>query len=92
MSVDSEESMHLEKLDLLENRLNQLIEHFTRLKEDKNVLERSLEEKGGRLTDLEREVEELRQERDVIRDRLSRLVAMIERLETLEAAGSETEA
>jgi prefoldin subunit 5 len=92
MSVDSEESRHLEKLDLLEKRLNQLIEHFTRLKEDKNVLERSLEEKGGRLTDLEREVEELRQERDVIRDRLSRLVAMIERLETLEAAGSETEA
>ena len=77
--------MHLEKLDLLEDRLNRLIEHFNRLKEDKNVLERSLEDKNGRLTDLEREVE-LRQERDVIRDRLGRLVEMIERLETLEAA------
>lgn len=76
--------MHLEKLSVLEDRLNKLIEHFTRLKEDKNVLERSLEEKIGRLVDLEREVEELRQERDVIRDRLGRLVDMIERLETLE--------
>ncbi len=78
--------MQLEKLNLLENRVNRLIEHFTRLKEEKNVLGRSLEEKAGRLTDLEREVEQLRQERDVIRDRLSRLVELIERLESLETA------
>lgn len=78
--------MQLEKLNLLEDRVNRLIEHFTRLKEDKNVLERSLKEKAGRLIDLEREVEQLRQERDVIRDRLGRLVEMIERLESLEAA------
>ncbi len=77
--------MHLEKLNLLEDRVNRLIEHFTRLREDKSVLERSLEEKVGRLTDLEREVEQLRQERDVIRDRLARLVDIIERLESLEA-------
>ncbi|GAB4266022.1 MAG: hypothetical protein Kow0092_18720 [Deferrisomatales bacterium] len=79
--------MHLEKLNLLEDKLNRLIDHFTRLKEEKGALEVSLEEKVGRLNDLEREVEELRQERDVIRDRLSRLVQMIERLETLETAG-----
>lgn len=84
--------MHLEKLNLLEDRINRLIEHFTRLKEEKGVLEHSLEEKIGRVNDLEREVEELRQERDVIRDRLSRLVEMIERLETLETAGSALEA
>ena len=82
--------MQLEKLSLLEERVNRLIEHFTRLKEDKNVLERSLEEKAGRLTALEREVEQLRQERDVIRDRLGRLVEMIERLESLEAAAPAT--
>jgi len=76
--------MHLEKLNLLEDRLNRLIEQFTRLKEEKGVLELSLEEKVGRVGDLEREVEQLRQERDVIRERLSRLVDLIERLETLE--------
>lgn len=76
--------MHLEKLNLLEDRLNRFIEQFTRLKEEKGVLELSLEEKIGRVGDLEREVEELRQERDVIRERLSRLVDLIERLETLE--------
>ena len=86
MRLGSEESMHLEKLNVLEERVDRLIEHFTRLKEDKNVLERSLEEKVGRLTDLEREVEQLRQERDVIRDRLGRLVDTIDRLESLEAA------
>ena len=81
---DSEESMHLEKLDLLEGRLNRLIELFTRLKEEKGVLERSLTEKSGRVSDLEIEVETLRQERDVIRERLGRLLEMIERLGALE--------
>jgi len=84
--------MHLEKLNVLEDRIDRLIEHFTRLKEDKNVLERSLEEKVGLLTDLEREVEQLRQERDVIRDRLGRLVDIIDRLESLEAAEPGTRA
>jgi hypothetical protein len=82
--------MHLEKLSVLEQRLNRLIEQYTRLKEEKNVLERSLKDQSGRLVDLEGEVEALRQERDVIRDRLGRLVEMIERLETLEAGELET--
>ena len=80
--------MHLEKLDLLEGRLNQLIELFTRLKEEKGVLERSLIEKSGRVSDLELEVEALRQERDVIRERLGRLLEMIERLGALEVGES----
>lgn len=81
--------MHLEKLNLLEDRLNRLIEHFTRLKEERNVLEQRLAEKAGRLRDLEDEVGQLRQERDVIRERLGRLVETIERLESLETAKPE---
>lgn len=80
--------MHLEKLDLLEGRLNRLIELFTRLKEEKGVLERNLTEKSGRVSDLEVEVESLRQERDVIRERLGRLLEMIERLGALEVGES----
>jgi chromosome segregation ATPase len=76
--------MHLEKLDLLEGRLNRLIELFTRLKEEKGVLQRSLEEKSSRVADLEVEVEALRQERDVVRERLGHLLEMIERLGALE--------
>ncbi|MHB8764529.1 MAG: hypothetical protein ACYDA8_09380 [Deferrisomatales bacterium] len=76
----------MEKLSLLEDRLNRLIGHFTRLKEERGVLERRLEGHVGRVADLEREVGELRQERDVIRERLGRLVDVIERLEALEAA------
>ena len=76
----------MEKLNLLEDRLNRLIEHFTRLKEERNVLEQSLGENSGRMRDLEGEVAQLQQERDVIRERLSRLIATIERLETLETA------
>lgn len=79
--------MHLEKLDLLEQRLTGLVDHFNRLKEEKILLERRLEEKTGRLGDLEREVEEFRKERDVIRERLGRLVETLERLEALEATG-----
>lgn len=80
--------MHLEKLDVLEERLNRLVENFTRLREEKGILERSLQEKVGRIDDLEREVGTLRQERDVVRERLSRLVEMVDRLETLETARS----
>ena len=81
--------MHLEKLSVLEESLNRLVEQYKRLKEEKNVLERSLKEKSGRLVDLESEVEALRQERDVIRERLGRLVDVIERLEALEAGEPE---
>ena len=81
--------MPMEKLNLLESRLNRLIEHFTRLKEERDVLEQRLDENSGRMRDLEGEVVQLRQERDVIRERLGRLIATIERLETLETAQSE---
>ncbi|MDW7711948.1 MAG: hypothetical protein SCH98_15900 [Deferrisomatales bacterium] len=77
--------MHLEKLNLLEQRLTRLADHFNRLREDKTLLERRLEEKTRRLGDLESEVEEFRKERDVIRERLGRLVETLERLEALEA-------
>lgn len=79
----------MEKLDLLEARLNRLIEQFTRLKEERDVLEQRLGETSGHMRDIEGEVSQLRQERDVIRERLSRLIATIERLETLETAESE---
>ncbi len=80
--------MHLEKLDVLEERLNRLVENFTRLREEKGVLERSLQEQVGQMSDLQREVVTLRQERDVVRERLSRLVEIVDRLETLETARS----
>ncbi|NOY45706.1 MAG: hypothetical protein GXP50_09690, partial [Deltaproteobacteria bacterium] len=58
---------------------------FVRLKEEKSVLERSLAEKDERLRTLEREVDGLRQERDLIRSRLARMIETIERLEAMEA-------
>ncbi len=76
--------MRLETLSLLEERLNRLIDGYILLKEEKNVLESSLVEKNKRLKDLEGEVEELRRERDVIRERLGRMIETIERLEALE--------
>ncbi len=78
----------MEKLSVLEERLNRLIEQYMSLKEEKNVLESSLDEKSRRLTDLEGEVGELRQERDVIRERLGRMVELIERLEAFETGAS----
>lgn len=77
--------MHLEKLNVLEHRLGRLIENFNRLKEDKALLESRLGEEADKVAGLEKEVGELRQERDAIRERLGRLVEAIERLETLDA-------
>jgi chromosome segregation ATPase len=79
--------MHLEKLGLLEEKLNQLIDHFTKSEDEKRFLKRDLEEKVGQLSQLEQENGELRAERDMIRERLSRLVETIERLEVLETTG-----
>ncbi len=77
--------MHLEKLNVLEHRLVRLIENFNRLKEDKALLESRLGDEADKVAGLEKEVGELRQEREAIRERLGRLVEAIERLETLEA-------
>ena len=77
--------MHLEKLNVLEHRLGRLIENFNRLKEDKALLESRLGEEADKVAGLEKEVGELRQEREAIRERLGRLVEAIERLETLDA-------
>ena len=77
--------MQLEKLSLLEERLDGFIQQFIRLKEDKGLLERKLEEKCKRLDNLEGDFEELRQEREMIRERLGRILERIERLEALEA-------
>ena len=77
--------MQLEKLTVLEQSLNRLIDQYTRLKEEKGVLERSLREASGRVAELEDEGDALRQERDAIRERLGRMVEMIERLEALES-------
>ena len=79
--------MELEQLSLLEQRVERLIQQYGRLKEEKTLLERSLAEKDERVRALEREVDGLRQERDIIRERLARLIETIERLEALEASG-----
>ncbi len=79
--------MELEQLSLLEQRVERLIQQYGRLKEEKTLLERSLAERDERVRALEREVDGLRQERDIIRERLARLIETIERLEALEASG-----
>lgn len=76
--------MQLEKLSLLEETLDVLIQQFVRLEEDKSLLESRLEEKRRHLDDLEGELGELRQEREIFRERLGRILDRIERLETLE--------
>lgn len=83
--------MHLEKLNVLEHRLGRLIENFNRAKEDRALLESRLAEQAAKVAGLEKEVGELRQEREAIRERLGRLVESIERLETLDTgdAGGE---
>ncbi|MBI5445999.1 MAG: hypothetical protein HY900_32895 [Deltaproteobacteria bacterium] len=80
--------MPLEKLGLLEELLEGFIQQFVQLEEEKSVLEKRLEDKSRRLSDLEGEVEELRRERVLIRERLGPIVEKVERLETLEEGES----
>lgn len=82
----------MEKLDLLEERLNRFIDLFSRLREEKSVLEHSLDEKIGRLNNLENEVGKLRLERDVIQTRLGSLIDLVERLQAIETNGACEEA
>ena len=79
-----ENSMQLEKLDLLEQRLGRFVERFAKLKEENLSLHKRLEAQAARLEELETEVGLSRQERERLRDRLDRIIGVVEQLEQLQ--------
>lgn len=76
--------MQLEKLDLLEQRLGRFVDRFARLKEENEELRKKLEAQANMIGELEAEVGLSRQERERLRDRLDRIIGVVEQLEQLQ--------
>lgn len=76
--------MKLEKLDLLETRLGRFIERHAQMKEENNVLRQRLESQAGRLRELEREVDQLQRVKQDARNRVDRIMGVVEQLEQLQ--------
>lgn len=76
--------MQTEKLDLLEKRLGHFVARFKELEEENKRLRKGLEEQTARLREMEEEVGLSRTERERFRDRLDRILGVVEQLEQLE--------
>lgn len=76
--------MQTEKLDLLEKRLGHFVARFKELEEENRSLRQSLESQAARLREMEEEVGQSRLERERFRDRLDRILGVVEQLEQLQ--------
>lgn len=76
--------MQSEKLDLLEKRLGIFVERFNTLSEENKRLRQSLDSQAARLREMEEEVGQSRLERERFRDRLDRILGVVEQLELLQ--------
>jgi len=76
--------MQMEKLDLLEKRLGLFAARFTELKEENLRLRRRLDEQTARMREMEAEVGLSRHERERFRDRLDRIIGVVEQLELMQ--------
>ncbi len=73
--------MHVEKLNLLEKRLEKFVECFAQLKEDNEALRLHLESKSDRIVELEAEVDGLKRRREQFRVGVDRVNAVVKKLE-----------
>lgn len=76
--------MQTEKLDLLEKRLGIFVARFNELTEENKRLRQSLEGQAARLREMEEELGRSHLERERFRDRLDRIIAVVEQLELLQ--------
>ncbi|NDY42079.1 cell division protein ZapB [Dissulfurirhabdus thermomarina] len=72
--------MESEEFRILEEKVEQLLHLCGQLRIEREDYRRRAEEMGGRLADLEQEVQQLRGERSAVRDRVSALIAKIDQL------------
>ena len=79
--------MQLEKMDLLEKRLEQFVERFAQLKEENAFLRQQLESRTARVEELEKETAAYREQKEMMRERLDRISGVVERLEQMQDGG-----
>ena len=66
--------MALEKLEILSNRVRQLIDAAKKLKEEKNLLEDRLQTMSKNLTQSEQSREQLSQERTLLQSKIEKML------------------
>lgn len=71
---------HFEKLEELETRILRTVELVKTTRAEKEAVEKKLAGANDRIDQLEREVEELRRERDLVRTKVESLLANLTEL------------
>jgi len=69
-----------DKFSALEGRIMQTIELVKRTRREKQIAEKEMFEARSQVARLERELEHLRRERDVVKNKVESLVAMLSEL------------
>jgi len=72
--------MALEKFDILEEKVGQLAEKFSQLKNEKDDILQSMKKKESVLVELQERTQSLEEERDQIRARLDKVIATLEKV------------
>lgn len=72
--------MALEKFDILEEKVNQLVEKFTQLKSEKDNFTLSQQEKDKEILSLREKVSSLEEEKEAIKSRLDKIISNLENI------------
>jgi FtsZ-binding cell division protein ZapB len=72
--------IELDQFELLEERVESLISLVSVLRNEKTALEKEVQIRGGTIDSLAQEIETLKAERDIVRERIAALLQKIEGL------------
>lgn len=72
--------MALEKFDILEEKVNKLVEKYTQLKNEKDKFADDLQQKDKQILDLQEKVRSLEEEKEIIKNRLDKIITNLENI------------
>ena len=72
--------MTLEKFDILEEKVSQLAERYTELKNQQGNVVATIEQKDKEVADLQEKIHALEEEREVAASRLDKIISTLEKL------------
>ncbi len=77
----------MDKFDILEEKINQLVDAYSALRREKDSLGERLAEKESEIRKLNERINQFSQERDMAREKVEGLLHRVERLIAAPAAG-----
>ena len=72
--------MEIDKFDLLEKKISEMLGRYARLKEEKNQLLKDLQQKDHEIQDLKAIAENQNEEKELVRTKLDKLIDNLENI------------